>query len=188
MSKAKLCIVIAGATGVIGRACVQRLLADPDVIQVNVITRRPTGQKDAKLVEHVTDFDELRAYAAGHPALFNADAVLCCLGTTMRVAGSREAFEKVDYTYVKELAELASAKKVPRFLMVSAVGASPRAGAFYSRVKGRAEETVRALPFRCVHIMRPSLLLGERDERRPGEEAAKKFAPLLAPLLFGPLA
>lgn len=185
---AKLCALVAGATGAVGREVVSQLLEDSDVVLVQIVVRRTTGRQHPRLVEFVTDFDDLPGFAQRHPQLFNVDAVFCCLGTTMRAAGSREAFEQVDYHYVVKLAELAAARGVPRFLMVSAVGASPRAAAYYSRVKGRAEEAVGKLAFQSLHILRPSLLLGPRDEHRPGEAAAQKFAPLLSPLLMGPLA
>jgi uncharacterized protein YbjT (DUF2867 family) len=185
---AKLCALVAGATGAVGREVVNQLLEDPDFALVQIVVRRATGREHPRLVEFVTDFDDLAGYAQRHPQMFSTDAVFCCLGTTLRAAGSRAAFEKVDYGYVTQLAELARARNVPRFLMISAVGASPRAGAFYSRVKGRAEEAIRLMSFQSLHVMRPSLLMGPRDEHRPGEAAAQKLAPLLSPFLIGPLA
>ncbi len=184
----KFCALVAGATGAVGREVVNQLLDDPEVALVQTVVRRATGREHPRLVEFVTDFDDLAGFAQRHPQLLSVDAVFCCLGTTLRAAGSREAFEKVDYHYVVKLAELAAARKVPRFLMVSAVGASSRAAAFYSRVKGRAEEAVSKLSFQSLHVMRPSLLMGPRDEHRPGEAAAQKLAPLLSPFLMGPLA
>jgi uncharacterized protein YbjT (DUF2867 family) len=185
---AKLCVLVAGATGAVGREVVSQLLEDPEFALVQVVARRPTGREHARLAEFVTDFEDLDGCASRHPQLFNVDAVFCCLGTTLRAAGSREAFEKVDHDYVLKLAMLASVHRVPKFLMVSAVGASPKALAYYSRVKGRVEAAVSQLPFTSLHILRPSLLLGPRDEHRPGEAAAQKFAPLLSPFLLGPLA
>jgi uncharacterized protein YbjT (DUF2867 family) len=185
---AKLCVLVAGATGAVGRELVNQLLEDPDVALVQVVVRRATGRSHPRLAEFVTDFDDLDGCASQHPQLFSVDAVFCCLGTTMRAAGSREAFEKVDYDYVLKLAMLASVHRVPKFLMISAVGASPKALAYYSRVKGRVEEAVGGLAFNTLHVMRPSLLVGQRHEHRPGEAAAQKFAPLLSPFLRGPLA
>ncbi|MGH8561825.1 MAG: NAD(P)H-binding protein, partial [Nevskiales bacterium] len=155
---AKFCALVAGATGAVGREVVKQLLDDPEVALVQIVVRRTTGQQHPRLVEFVTDFDDLPEFAQRHPQLLSVDAVFCCLGTTLRAAGSREAFEKVDYHYVVKLAELASARKVPSFLMISAVGASTRAAAFYSRVKGRAEEAVNELSFTSLHVLRPSLL------------------------------
>jgi uncharacterized protein YbjT (DUF2867 family) len=184
----KLCALVAGATGAVGRTLVYQLLEDPRFTLVHVVARRATGRQHPRLVEFVTDFDDLEDFSRRHPQLFSVDAVFCCLGTTMRAAGSRTAFEKVDYHHVLKLAELASARRVPRFLMISAVGADPKALAYYSRVKGRAERAVAQLPFTSLHILRPSLLMGPRDEHRPGEAAAQKLAPLLSPFLRGPLA
>lgn len=183
----KFCALVAGATGAVGEKVVSQLLDDAEVAIVNVVVRRPSGRTHPRLVEFVTDFDDLARCAERNPQLLSVDAAFCCLGTTLRAAGSREAFEKVDYGYVTQLAKLASARKVPRFLMISAVGANPRAAAFYSRVKGRAEAAVSELPFTALHVLRPSLLLGDREEHRPGEAIAKKLSPLFSPFLRGPL-
>jgi len=184
---AKYCALVAGATGAVGEKVVSQLLDDADVALVHIVVRRPSGRTHPRLVEFVTDFDDLAGYAERNPQLLSVDAVFCCLGTTLKAAGSREAFEKVDFGYVTQLAGLASARRVPRFLMVSAVGASERAAAFYSRVKGRAENAVSELSFTALHVLRPSLLLGDREERRPGEAIAQKLAPLFSPFLQGPL-
>jgi len=176
--------LIAGATGLIGNLLLQRLLNDPLYSEVRVLTRRPLNLTHAKLRELRSDYSDLSALGDA----LNVDDVFCCLGTTIKTAGSRAAFEDVDYRMVAELAQESRAVGAKRFLVVSAVGASERAMAFYSRVKGRMERVVSALDFDAVHILRPSLLLGERQERRPGEAAAQKLAPLLAPLLSGPLA
>lgn len=177
-------VLLAGATGLIGRHCLNRLLADDDFCLVVVLTRRPVNQRHAKLVERVIDFERL----ADQAELFDVDAVLCGLGTTLSQAGSKAAFEKVDYGYVAELATVAINQGVKSFLLISAVGASPYSLAFYSRVKGRTEAMIRALPFPTVHILRPSLLLGDRDESRLMEDLVKPAAPLIAPFLWGPLA
>ncbi|MGH2521716.1 MAG: NAD(P)H-binding protein, partial [Anaerolineales bacterium] len=97
-------------------------------------------------------------------------------------------FERVDYHMVVDLARAAHKAGARRFFVVSAIGASEHSPAFYSRVKGRMEKAVRQLPFEAVHVVRPSLLLGERAERRPGEKLAQLLAPLLGPFLVGPLA
>jgi uncharacterized protein YbjT (DUF2867 family) len=185
----KLCVLVAGATGLIGRNCVEQLLADEDIALVQVLVRRPTGLQNPRLAEFVTDFDQLEEFAQQHPQLFNVDAVFCCLGTTMSIAGSKPAFERVDYHYVRRLAELAAAQGVKRFLLVSAIGASARSPAYYSRIKGKAEDAVRELHFPTLHIMQPSLLLGHRpgSKPRPAEDLAQKLVPLVMPLFRGPL-
>jgi uncharacterized protein YbjT (DUF2867 family) len=119
--------------------------------------------------------------------LCQVDTVFCCLGTTLKDAGTRAAFEKVDYGYVRQLAELAAAGGASKFLLVSAFGAHPRSPVFYSRVKGRAEAAVGHLPFRSVYILRPSMLLGPRHEPRRNEELLVPVAKMAKPLLLGPL-
>jgi uncharacterized protein YbjT (DUF2867 family) len=175
--------VIAGATGLVGTALLARLAADPAYGELRVLGRRAPALASPKIRAVTTDFSDL----AAHAAQLAVDDVFCCLGTTIRAAGSQPAFERVDYHMVVDLARLAQKAGAKRFFGVSAVGASTRAAAFYSRVKGRMEQAVGALPFEAVHMVRPSLLLGDRAERRPGEQAAQRFAPWLGPLLRGPL-
>jgi len=175
---------IAGATGVVGAYCLDALLADPVYGDVQAFTRRPLSRTDARLTTNVIDFDGLASLPAPQPV----DDAYCCLGTTMKQAGSRAAFERVDYEYVRAYADLAARSGASQFLLVSAVGADTRSSIYYSQVKGRAEEAVQAMPFRTVHLFRPSLLMGPRPEQRRGESISKAIAPLFAPLLLGPLA
>jgi uncharacterized protein YbjT (DUF2867 family) len=177
--------LLAGATGLVGKALLEQLLAAPEYSEVRVLTRRPGGGHNAKLREHVlADFAQIEALGAA----LAADDVFCCLGTTLRRAGSRRAFEQVDYDYVLALAHATRAAGARQFMVISAAGTSDRATAFYSRVKARMERDVANIGFRALHILRPSLLLGARAESRPAEQLAQKLSPLFAPLLAGPLA
>lgn len=176
--------LVAGATGLIGRHLLDRLLEDPAYTEVHVLTRRELGRSHPRLRSIATDLKNLTALG---PSL-GAQDVYCCLGTTLRVAGSRAAFEDVDYRMVVELARASLAAGAQQFLVISAVGASTVSPSFYSRVKGRMEAAVSALGFDAVHILRPSLLLGERAEKRPAEDLAQKLSPYLTPLFAGPLA
>ena len=176
--------LVAGPTGLIGAQLLQRLLHDPAYREVRALTRRPLGLQHERLRELQTDYarlDELGDALA-------VDDVFCCLGTTRAIAGSRAAFEDVDHRMVVDLARCARAAGAHQFLVVSAVGASRHALAFYSRVKGRMEAAVGGMGYTAVHILRPSLLLGSREQSRPAEDAAQRLAPKLAPLLRGPLA
>ena len=175
-------VLLVGATGLIGGHCLKALLSDDQIGVVTVFSRRALACSSPKVRVHIVDFDHL----SDHAKAIDADAVLCCLGTTHRAAGSPEAFAKVDHIYVAELARLAAARGVPRFLLVSTVGADPRSPVFYSRVKGRAEADVSELPFQAVHILRPSLLLGERQESRPLEDWSQRLAPLWSWFTWGP--
>ena len=175
--------VVAGATGMVGTLLLRQLATDPGYAEVRVLGRRAPAQAHPKFRFIETDFEDLDKLAAA----LAADDVFCCLGTTIRKAGSQPAFERVDYHMVVDLARAAHKAGARRFLVVSAVGASEHSPAFYSRVKGRMEQAVSTIGFETVHIVRPSLLLGERSERRPAERISQLVAPLLSPLLHGPL-
>ncbi|HUR40879.1 MAG TPA: NAD(P)H-binding protein [Verrucomicrobiae bacterium] len=175
--------LIAGATGLVGSALLRRLASDRAWSEVRVIGRRPPPLEAGHVRFVSSDFSNLGELATD----LRADDVFCCLGTTIRTAGSRDAFERVDYHYVVDLARAAEAAGAKRFLVVSAVGASASSPAFYSRVKGRMESAVMALPFEAVHVVQPSLLLGDRKEHRAGEALAQKVSPLLSLLMRGPL-
>lgn len=158
---------VAGATGLVGRRVVEQLAGDERYEAVVALVRRPLGGCQLKVRERVVDFERLAD--ADLPAV---DDVFCCLGTTIKTAGSREAFRRVDFDYVVGVARLAAARGAQRLLVVSALGANPRSPVFFSRVKGEMESAVGALPYRAVTIFRPSFLAGDRTERRPGEHLA----------------
>src|SRR5690606_24320068 len=128
-----------------------------------------------------TDYYRLEEYA-DH---FKVDDVFCCLGTTIKKAGSQNAFRRVDYDYPVALGKLAKSAGAKRFLVISAMGADARSNIFYSRVKGQMEEALKKMEFPALHIFQPSLLLGKRDEFRLGEKAASVLAPAISPLLRG---
>lgn len=180
--------LLAGATGLIGRELLSRLLAGDDYDRIRVLCRRPPAQTDPRLDIRVTPFARLAELAAEEPGFFAVDDVHCCLGTTLAKAGSRAGFAAVDRDYVRDIATNARHAGARRFFLVSAVGADPRSPFFYNRIKGQAEAAVAALDYAAVHIVRPSLLLGHRDETRPGEAIGQRLAPLLTPVLAGPLA
>lgn len=176
--------LVAGATGAVGHALLERLLADARYGQVKVLSRRPLAQNHPKLEQLMLD----DAGPALLGAKLGADDVFCCLGTTLKKAGSKAAFERVDYHLVLELARAARAQGAEQLLVVSSVGASLKAGSFYLRVKARMEQAVQELGYPSSHVLRPSLLIAARQESRPGERIAQKLAPLLDPLLSGKLA
>src|SRR5215218_129038 len=161
--------LVLGATGLVGGLCLDLLLEDPAWSRVTVVARRSSGRTHPRLAEVVADFERLEEHAEA----FAVDAVFCCLGTTIRKAGSREAFLRVDHDYPVAAARLASARGARRFLLVTALGADAGSRVFYNRVKGEVERDVSALPFEGVALLRPSLILGERAGRRPAEAAAQ---------------
>lgn len=176
--------VVLGATGMVGGYCLELLLADPAYGRVVTLGRRASGRTHPRLDEKVGDLDGL--IDAERDAFAGAD-VFCCLGTTIRAAGSQDAFRRVDHDLPAHAARVASAAGARHFLLVTATGADPKSFFFYNRVKGEVERDVAAFPFQGVAILRPSLLLGERAERRPGEALGQRLAPLLNPVLRGPL-
>lgn len=178
-----LTALVLGATGLVGRALLDRLLADPRYGAVQVLVRRPPAVTHPKLQVLIADFDALDAHATA----FAVDHVFCCLGTTLRHAGSREAFRRVDRDYVLAAARAAAQAGAAHFLWISSVGADARSPAFYPRVKGEVEDAIAALALARWTALRPSLLLGARAERRLGESLAAAAARPLAPLLRGRL-
>ena len=175
--------LLAGATGLIGSHLLPLLLASERYSKVLVLSRRPLPQTHPKLVQVVTELDNLEAH---RPKLI-ADDVYCCLGTTLRQAGSKEAFYEVDFGYVVQLAALAASNFAAQFMVVSSLGADAESRMYYSRVKGKMEAAVRQAPFRAIHIFRPSLLLGKRATPRLGERITAALLALARPLLRGPL-
>lgn len=167
--------LLAGATGLVGSHVVQFLLADPEWSRVVTVGRRTTPQRHDKLEQRVLDLGAIGASGD----LPHADDVFCCLGTTIKQAGSQQAFRRVDHDFVVGLARAGVHVGATQFVLVSAIGADPESRVFYSRVKGEAEAAVRKLPYRAIQIFRPSLLLGERTEFRLGERIAMVGAPLL---------
>ena len=175
--------LLLGATGLVGGHCLDLLLKDDSYSQVITLARRGLERNDAKLVQHVVEFDNLSDYAS----LIKAQDVFCCLGTTIKAAGSKEAFRKVDFTYPVEIARMASENGTEQFLIVTALGANSKSSVFYNRVKGEVEDAVCQLDFKSVQIFRPSLLLGERDKSRLSEKVAEKFLKAFKFMLVGGL-
>jgi uncharacterized protein YbjT (DUF2867 family) len=167
-------VLFAGATGLVGSRALPLLLQDGH--KVVALGRRPTGQSHPALTELHTDFSAI-------PAVPPADVVVCTLGTTIRAAGSQAAFRAVDHDAVLAFARTALAAGCTRAIVVTAVGASPSASAFYSRVKGETEADLEALGFARLDLLQPGLILGPRAERRPVEALFQTLAPVLNPLL-----
>lgn len=160
-------VLVAGATGLVGGHVVERLAESADVSRVVVLVRRASGlaKAKAKVEEKVVDYDAL------DPAAFaGIDEVYACLGTTIKKAGSQDAFRKVDHDYTLAVANAAKAAGAARFAVVSSVGASARSSNFYLRVKGETDEALDRVGFEGLVIARPSVLVGNREESRPGEK------------------
>jgi uncharacterized protein YbjT (DUF2867 family) len=175
MNESPRSVLIAGATGLVGRECLRQLEVDAGVSRIVAITRRPLTDVSSKVEVHVVNFDDLDA----HRGVFSVYQVFCALGTTIKTAGSEAAFRHVDYDFPVALARLGREQGATNLLLVSAIGASAHSRFFYNRVKGELEDVIRTLGYRSVTIVRPSLLLGERKEFRLGERIAMLVADIV---------
>ena len=179
MSTPERSVAIIGATGLVGRECVRQFAAHGAFARVVALVRRalPDELRLPRVEAHVVDFDRLDASATR----FAVTHVLSALGTTIRQAGSQERFRAVDFGYALSAARLGRERGAHHLLLVSALGASAASRVFYNRVKGELEDAVRSLT-----IVRPSLLLGPREELRPGEVIGKVLG-VLAPSRYRPV-
>lgn len=175
--------LIVGATGLVGRSCLDHLLAEDIYSQVTALVREPVNIEHPKLRQAIIDFEELGNYFN----LIRGNDIYCCLGTTMRDAGSRANFYKVDFTYPFEIAKAALLNGADQFLLVSASSANPRSMFYYNRVKGDIERAISRLSYNSIHIFRPSLLLGTRKVPRFGENFAMKLGGRLSQYMIGPI-
>ena len=169
--------IVLGATGLIGNLLTHRLIDSPFYEKVKVLVRKSLGWQHPRLQEVVFDFD--------HPngLLTQADDIFCCLGTTMKKAGSKDAFRKVDYQYPLDVARSGLANGAQQLAIVTSMGADTNSTFFYNRVKGEVERDLTALNYPTLLIFRPSPLLGNRSETRFGERLAEGAMRLFDPLI-----
>ena len=172
--------LLIGATGLTGSSLLDLLLASDQYQHVIVFTRHTTGIKHPKLDERIVDFDHLEMSV-------QADDVFCCIGTTMKKAGSKEAFKKIDLGIPIKIAAIQRNAGSTQFLVVSAMGSFIHSTIFYSRIKGEMEEGLKGLHYPSLVIFRPSLINGIRKEKRPAELVGVFLGKLLSPLMIGPL-
>ncbi|OBV37951.1 NAD-dependent dehydratase [Janthinobacterium psychrotolerans] len=171
-------LLLAGATGLVGQHVLRLALADARVSTVVALARKPLAAHP-KLIAPFIDFDGL----APDATWWRADAVVCALGTTMKVAGSQQAFRRVDFDYPMVVARLARAAGTPAHVLNSAAGANPGSRFFYNRVKGELERELATLGFASLTHVRPGLIGGARAAVRPGEAAMAAMLGVLAPVL-----
>lgn len=174
--------LVAGANGLVGASLLEALLVAPDFSRVIAVTRRPIAREHPKLANRIVQFDKLEPQLGG----MSCDVAFCCLGTTLREAGSREAFRRVDFDYALAFARASRAAHCERFVVITAAGAASDSRHFYLRVKGELEAALIEMGLPSLDIFQPGLLLGLRRQLRPLELAAQLLMPLANPLLFGP--
>ena len=173
---------VLGATGLVGGHCLQALLDRAEFGKVLALGRRPVESQHPKLRQKLVQLGTL----TGGDDFSGITDVFCCLGTTIKQAGSQEAFRRVDHDYVVDAASAAYAQGAKQFLLVSSIGADTASRIFYSRVKGEVERDVSVIGFNAVHIFRPSFLVGDREEPRFREKAATTVSKALSFLFAEP--
>lgn len=190
MSNALKTALVLGASGLVGNALVNILCGDVRYSKVTCLVRAPLAASrysdpNNKLQILVIDFDCLQDYQG----YFSVDHVYCCLGTTIKQAGSRQAFRRVDFEFVHVAAQLTRAQRATSFVWISSVGANAKSRSFYLRVKGELENAILTMPqLNNAAAVRPSLLFGQRQQKRPLEDASATLLSFLKPVMRGPLA
>lgn len=179
----KYTAIIAGGTGLIGNEVIQQLTRDESFEKIIVLNRRAINYSNAKIKEIIVDFDHLENSLKD----IKPTHAFCCLGTTIKKAGSKEAFKKVDFTYVLNFAKAVHAIGCENFSVITALGTRRSSMVFYNQVKFEITLELETLGFKQLNILQPSLLLGEREEGRLGEDVAQKFFKWTKNLWVGPL-
>lgn len=164
--------IVIGATGLVGSFITRKLLEDNRYTKVKVFVRRSLKIDNPKLEEYIVDFDKIELWKDK----LTGDELYSALGTTIKKAGSKDAQFKIDFTYQCEAAKEALANGVKTYLLISSAGANSKSGNFYLRMKGSLDEKVQQLNFDKIYIFRPSILAGDRNEKRFGESIGIKIA------------
>lgn len=176
--------IILGATGLTGGLLLQKLLKDERYGHVTLFSRNPCDIKHPKLTEYIVDLFELGHYKEK----FKSDEVHCCIGTTKSKTSDKNIYTKIDYGIPVAAAKLCKENNIETFVVISALGAKKKSKIFYNRVKGKMEAAVLELKIKYTYILQPSLISGEREEKRLGESIMKFIMSMLKPILkFGDL-
>jgi uncharacterized protein YbjT (DUF2867 family) len=175
--------IIAGSTGLVGSALLSQLLIDTDFEAIIIFVRKPIDKKHQKLSYVLVDFENIEA----QPKQLSATHAFCCLGTTIKKAGSKDVQYRIDHDYVLAFAKACKAIGVKSFTVVSSLGADAQSKNFYLNTKGIMEADLIKIGFENLHILRPSLLLGKRNEFRLGEKIAMAFMKVFSSFFIGSL-
>jgi uncharacterized protein YbjT (DUF2867 family) len=175
--------ILAGASGAIGNSVLKQLLADENFTTVLVLVRKDLGIQHPKLQQLILNFDEISKYAAE----ITGDVVFSCLGTTKAQTPDEAQYRKIDYQYPLDVAWIAQTNGATGYHLISAIGANKNSSTFYIKTKGEVESDLKAVPFENIHIYRPSLLDGERKDKRMAEGIMNVLMRLINPLLIGGL-
>lgn len=163
--------IILGATGLTGSHLLELLLEDSDYEQIKVFTRKKLKISHPKIEEHVIDLLKLSDYANE----FKADVMFCCIGTTKTKTPNKSLYQAIDYGIPVEAAKLCKQNDIHSFIVISALGANSNSKVFYNRLKGEMERDVLALKIEHTYLLQPSLIVGNRKEKRTGEDFFKQI-------------
>jgi uncharacterized protein YbjT (DUF2867 family) len=176
-------VLIAGATGMVGNELVSLLITNNYYTSLHLVTRRPYNLKHRKIAAHLVDFNKMDEFKPD----VQIHVVYICLGTTIKKARTKENFLKVDFEYVLNVAQWAKQNNVEKLAFISSLGANSLSNNFYLSTKGKTENSLIELGFTHLVLLRPSLLLGKRNESRPAETVSKFILTLLKSLFIGKL-
>jgi uncharacterized protein YbjT (DUF2867 family) len=175
--------ILLGSKGLIGNHVLHLLLTDNDYEKVKVFVRKPLLINHPKLEQYIVNFNDSNSFEK----LVTGDVIFCCLGTTIKIAGSQDAFRKVDYKYPLTFAQAGKQNNVKQYLIISSMGATTSTSNFYLKTKGEVEAAIKNLNFYSFVILRPSMLLGDRKEFRLGEIIGKVVMQAISFLFIGSL-
>jgi len=175
--------IIAGSSGLIGHELLKQLCDDPLYEKVITLVRQASGFHHKKVSEIIIRFDQPETFESS----LAGDVLFSCLGSTRRKTPDRNQYYKIDHDYPLKLATIAHQNGITQMHIISSLGANERSGNFYLKMKGETERDIAAIPFRSVHIYRPSFLDGNRKEKRLLEKAGLKVFAVIRPLLRGKL-
>ncbi len=173
--------IILGATGLTGGVLLKNLIQDSRYSKIKLFSRKSVLLSDPKIEEHIIDLLHLDTYEDK----FTADQVFCCIGTTAAKTSDKNLYHKIDFGIPVQAARLCKAKSITTFIVISALGADHKSTIFYNRTKGEMEESVLKFEIPKTYILQPSLIGGERNEKRPGEYFFKILMKIFNPLLLG---
>ena len=175
--------IILGATGLTGSLLLKRLIMDESYSEIKLFSRKSAGSRSPKVKELLGDVIQLEKFKKD----FTADEIFCCVGTTSAKTRNREVYRAIDFGIPSRAARLARENKIPTFIVISSMGANKGSKIFYSRTKGEMELAVLDQKIPHTYILRPSLILGERNEKRTGEIIGARLLKLTSDLLVGKL-
>ncbi|MBU3144909.1 NAD(P)H-binding protein [Clostridium sp. CF012] len=175
--------LVLGASGLVGQDLTKMLIDSSEYNEVTLLVRKKLNIESEKIHQEIVDFNSLEKYRL----LFDVDSVFCCLGTTIKIAKTKENFKKVDLEYPITSAQITKGSGKGRFFVISAFGSNEKSKIFYNSVKGTLERRLKDMNLDSLHIFRPSILMGDRKDFRLGERVTLALCKVLPFVFIGKL-